>query len=152
MNPRLLALLVGCGSVACLDPIAPDVGPLVAGRCDPLDSNPDQDVSFDRDLLPIFTRARAEAGCNCHDPQSTEPIGVTSAGLDLSSYAAVLAGGASSASDIVVPTDPCRSVLYLKTGDAPPFGSRMPLSGPPFLSDNERMLLHDWIAEGAQNN
>jgi hypothetical protein len=37
-------------------------------------------------------------------------------------------------------------------GEAPPFGARMPLNGPPFLDERDRQLLADWIAEGADDN
>lgn len=44
---------------------------------------------------------------------------------------------------------PEQSVLVQKTSPAPPFGSRMPRSGPPFLPIEEQLLLRQWIAEGA---
>ena len=136
----------------CLDLFAPDVGPLTAGRCNPEDSDPETDVSFTQDVLPLLSRSRDAAGCACHDPGDDDPIGVRLTGLDLSTYEGVLRGGVRSGSDIVVPGDPCISVLFLKPSVAPPFGSRMPLSGPPFLTAEEHMLIHDWIAEGADDD
>jgi len=53
---------------------------------------------------------------------------------------------------IVVPGQPCASILYLKVDEAPPFGARMPLDGPPFWTEDEIQRLHDWIAEGAGDN
>jgi hypothetical protein len=61
-------------------------------------------------------------------------------------------GGFHSGAQIVVAGDPCASIMYQKLSDAPPFGSRMPLNGPPFWTDDELQLLHDWIAEGASDN
>ncbi len=52
---------------------------------------------------------------------------------------------------IVVDGMPCASILYQKTGPSPPFGARMPRSASA-LSDADRKLIHDWIAEGAQND
>jgi hypothetical protein len=39
-----------------------------------------------------------------------------------------------------------------KLESTPPFGSRMPLDGPPYLEDAEVLLIRDWIAEGALDN
>jgi hypothetical protein len=73
-------------------------------------------------------------------------------GLDLSSLSSLRAGGRNSGPRIVVDLAPCESILFQKVDVAPPFGSRMPLGGPPFLSEDEIRLLHDWIAEGGNDN
>ena len=130
---------------------APDVGPPIAGRCNPVDSNTDQDVSFAVEILPIFRRDNAP-GCSCHQPSDGFRPGFELTGLDLSSYESLLRGGTNSGGQIVVPGSPCDSILVQKIGDAPPFGSRMPLSGPPYLTDRERQVIADWIAEGARDN
>jgi len=142
-----LAVLAAFGACA----LEPDVGPLLAGTCKNADSNPDARVSFANDVRPLFNRMTA--GCGCHMPSAAGPgTGTQLSGLDLSSLASLRAGGASSGSRIVVAGEPCSSILYLKVEQAPPFGSRMPLGGPPFFSDEEEDLLHDWISEGANNN
>lgn len=148
---RALALALGLASLTggCLDELSPDVGPPIVQRCDPEDTDPETDVSFRTEILALFARPSREGGCACHNPGG---VGRELGGLDLSSYGTLLRGGRGSGRDIVVPGDPCVSVLYLKTGEAPPFGGRMPLSGPPYLSDEERRLIHDWIAEGAHEN
>ena len=139
-----LAVLGACA-------LEPDVGPLLAGTCKNADRNPDARVSFTNDIRPLFNRMTG--GCGCHMPSAAGPgTGTQLSGLDLSSLASLRAGGASSGSRIVVAGEPCSSILYLKVEDAPPFGSRMPLNGPPFLSDEETDLIHDWIAEGAADN
>jgi hypothetical protein len=51
---------------------------------------------------------------------------------------------------IVVPGNPCRSLIVEKVREYPSFGGRMPLNGPPFLTDEEIQLISDWIAEGAR--
>jgi hypothetical protein len=139
-----LAVLGACA-------LEPDVGPLLAGTCKNADRNPDARVSFTNDIRPLFNRMTG--GCGCHMPSAAGPgTGTQLSGLDLSSLASLRAGGASSGSRIVVAGEPCSSILYLKVEQAPPFGSRMPLGGPPFFSDEEEDLLHDWISEGANNN
>jgi len=137
-----LLLLVGC-----LGAVEPDVGPVIAGQCSSDDSDPDVDVFFSSDVHPILQR-----GCSCHDPGDMNAVGFELAGLSFASYRSLLEGGAVSGSDIVRPGAPCDSIIVQKVGDAPPYGSRMPLNGPPFLSDQEIQQLHDWIAEGAHDN
>jgi len=150
MSPRLVLTGLGLTIVAaCV--LAPDVGPRLAGTCDSADSHPGTSVSFSHDIRPLIVRPTG--GCPCHLPSSGEAgIGTELSGLDLSSFASLRAGGFHSADRIVVAGDPCSSILYQKLSDAPPFGSRMPLNGPPFWSPDELQLLHDWIAEGANGN
>lgn len=143
----LLALLVSLTSCAQLEP---DVGPLLAGSCDNRDTDPDASVSFTKQIRPLFDRTRG--GCGCHLPSSSGPgPGTQLSGLDLSSLASLRVGGVGSGPQIIVDGEPCASILYQKVSPAPPFGSRMPLDGPPFLTAGELQLLHDWIAEGAGN-
>lgn len=142
------ALAASIGFVAC--GLEPDVGPPLAGRCDNADTDPDVDVSFSTDIRPGIN---SPMGCGCHLTLTGTPgsaISVT--GLDLSSLASLRAGGAVSGARIVIAGDPCASILYQKVSTAPPFGSRMPLGGPPFLNPDQLRMLHDWIAEGANDN
>jgi hypothetical protein len=134
----LLVVLAGC-----LDSLGPEVGPAQSNRCLSSDSDPDHDVSFRRDIAPILSARCA----NCHTPGGNTPIGIEIGRLDLSSYDTLRAGGAVSGANIVVPGDPCASVIVQKLGPGPPFGSRMPLNG--ILSATSLQLIHDWIAEGA---
>jgi hypothetical protein len=138
-------------AVAACAQLEPDVGPLLAGTCDDADTNTAARVSFTAQIRPILSRPMA--GCGCHMPTAAGPGPATViTGLDLSSLASLRAGGMSSGNRIVVDMEPCSSILYQKVDEAPPFGSRMPLGGPPFLSGDEIRLLHDWIAEGAADN
>jgi hypothetical protein len=143
---RRLALLLVAGCA-----IEPDVGPLLAGTCNDSDSDPETAVSFSESIRPLFDRSMG--GCGCHIPSSGGgSTGIQLSGLDLASVSSLRRGGHQSAMQIVVAAEPCASVLYQKLTEAPPFGSRMPLGGPPFLSPDELRLLHDWIAEGAPEN
>ena len=148
-----LALLIAALSIsACLDELEPEVGELRAGVCTPEDSDPRYDVSFSEDVFPMFERKAPEIGCGCHLPSSGRPIGIELSGFNLGSYGSLMRGGTTSGADIVVPGDPCASILVQKLSSAPPFGSRMPSNGPPYLSNTERALIADWIAEGAHDN
>jgi len=139
-------------SVGCSDYLDPEVGALNQALCQNMDSNPDQSVSLANDIQPLF--ARSTAGClGCHSPTGPTPTGITIGGLDLTSFETLTAGGGqSSPESIVIAGQPCDSILLQKIKPGPPFGSRMPLNGPPFWTDAEIQLLHDWIAEGALNN
>ena len=140
----LAVVLAACGLV-------PDVGGAFPNECDESDSQPTTTVSFSESIRPLINRPMG--GCGCHLPSATGAgTGTQISGLDLSSLSTLRAGGLNSGSRIIVAGQPCESLMYLKLEDAPPFGSRMPLNGPPFWNSDELKLLHDWIAEGAQDN
>ena len=141
-----LLLLGGC----MLETLEPDLGPLRAGLCEPVDSDPEQDVSYADDIEPLFMRPFGKAGCSCHQPTSARTSGIDATGLSLGSYADLIRGGDDDI--VVVPGDPCASLIVQKTSNAPPSGGRMPPDGPPYLSPSEQRLLRDWIAEGAHDN
>jgi len=143
----VLAVLAGCS----VD-LAPDVGPPLTGACDPSDSDPTIDISFAADIRPLMDRPRGMAGCSCHTPTNGLPSGIEQSGLDLGSIHSLRQGGRTSGTDIVIPGDPCSSLIVQKLESTPPFGSRMPLDGPPYLEPEEIMLIRDWIAEGAMEN
>lgn len=136
----VIALLCG----GCLDNLGPDTGPPLRAACVDEDSDPATPVLFAADVKPAFV-----ACTRCHTPGGATPIGLQIGGLDLSSYASLRAGGVQSAAEIVVAGEPCSSVLIQKLGAGPPFGSRMPLDGPPYLDARTMLLVADWIAEGA---
>lgn len=148
----LAVALAACAlSSGCLDALEPEVGPPVRDICRNQDSDPDTDVSFSADILAgIF--ARPGSCHDCHLPGAATPIGVEIGGLDLGSRATLLAGGTVSGADIVIPGQPCESILWQKVTAGPPFGARMPASGPPFLTPEQVQLISDWIAEGARDN
>lgn len=144
-----LAGLALAAMAACA--LGPDVGPQLAGTCANADTHPELDVSFSTQIRPLLNRS--PGGCICHMPTSTGLGPATQiVGLNLSSLALLRAGGVTSGARIVVAGEPCSSVIYQKVSEAPPFGSRMPLNGPPYLTADERQLVHDWIAEGANDN
>jgi hypothetical protein len=148
----VVAAVVAVGGALASCGLEPDVGELLAGRCSDADSQPDVAVSFSYQVRPLLNRPNTLGGCGCHIPSAAGSVGIQLSGLDLGSLSSLRAGGLASGPSIVIPMQPCASVLYQKVDEAPPFGSRMPLSGPPFLSEAEIDLIHDWIAEGAKDN
>ena len=158
LRDGLVVLAMTCavlctGCLDMIDPLNAEVGNAVAARCVGADSDPDVSISFRADVLPLFTRIEPGlAGCSCHQPTSSNRIGIEVGGLDLSSYSGMSAGGVNSRGSVFIPGDACNSVIVQKTGQGPPFGSRMPFNGPPFLSDRDRQIVIDWIAEGANDN
>lgn len=150
-KPLLLAgaaILLG----GCIDSIEPDVGPLQASSCVNDDTDPSSDVSFKDDIIPMILMQTGTGCLQCHAPDAPTPLGFEVSGLDLSSYASAARGGANSDGTAIIPGQPCQSIMYQKVSPAPPFGGRMPLNGPPYLSEQQLQLVHDWISEGAKNN
>jgi hypothetical protein len=148
----LLAVLASAAAGCIAETLAPEVGEVRAGLCQPDDSDPERDVSFAEQIQPLFERPFGQAGCGCHQPSGRRASGIDATGLRLGGYADLMRGGDQSADTMVVPGDPCESLVLQKTSNAPPSGARMPSDGPPYLSPREQLLLHDWIAEGARDN
>ena len=111
------------------------------------DSDPSTPVSYSADLVSgVFQRGHCVM---CHTGGGE---GTAQSGFDMSSYGSLRKGGQHSGASIVVDDQPCASILYEKVTASPPFGKRMPYDGPPYLSDPDILLVHDWIAEGAHDN
>lgn len=146
------ALLLALLQAACVESYEPDVGPLQNTPCSNEDSDPDVDVSFRDEIRPLIF-APEPLGClQCHTPVAPTPLGFEVSGLDLTSLDTARRGGANSDGIAIIPGQPCESILYQKVSAGPPFGARMPLGGPPYLSESLLQLVHDWIAEGANDN
>jgi hypothetical protein len=153
MRVALICVLCLAGvATGCVTEIEPELGPLRAGVCKPVDGDPEHDVSFKDDVLTLFMRMPGQAGCGCHISSSRRTGGIDATGLVLDSYATLMRGGTNSHDTIVVPGNPCASLVVQKVSTAPPAGARMPSDGPPYLSPPEIDLLSDWIAEGAHDN
>lgn len=89
------------------------------------------------------------AGSDCHSPPNPQQ------GLDLISPdvgARVVDHFASGCSgNLADPTDPEGSVLYLKLGDMPPCGERMPKGAAP-LSSDDLLCIRRWITRLQPSN
>lgn len=96
---------------------------------------PEQQVSFNQDILPILQMGCTMAGCH-GDSLNQQP--------SLTSYEVVMDFGD------IKPGNPNDSKLYEVLIDTDP-EERMPRNMPP-LSDRNIKLIYIWIAQGAQNN
>jgi hypothetical protein len=96
-------------------------------------NGPPQNVSFSGDLLPLFSKSCASAGCHDATP-AHKPSLVTE-----NAYTAIISGG------YVNTAVPTSSHLYLvvKSGEMPPTGGLK-------ASDAQKIL--DWVRNGAPNN
>jgi hypothetical protein len=105
----------------------------------------------------IFTNSDSSgrrACASCHTDVGRTP----SAGLNLKDGTAFasLVGRPSArkpGSTFVVPGDPDGSYLIQKLqGRSDIVGGRMPLGGPPYLTDGQMLVVRRWIALGAKND
>ena len=111
-----------CG---CLSELAPEVGPVIAGQCKKEDSDPELDVSFKDEVLPMLAMR-----CGCHDPKGSGSA-IDSTAFSVGARREVLRGGNKSSDKAVIAGDACNSVLVQKVGDAPPFGAVSSMSPVP---------------------
>jgi mono/diheme cytochrome c family protein len=157
---NLLKFCAVASAVAGLGCSGDGVG--LGGTGDPLPPSGDGsgEVSFSVEIVPIF-----ETHCTrCHAPGGIGYLGTggdAADGLDLTAGAAYagLVGAATFQSPQEPPRwrvlagEPDSSYLVQKAvSDAPKAGARMPLDGPPFLSDGEIERIERWIEEGAADN
>lgn len=106
---------------------------MVAALLAPTDAHPQEDDTYST-VEPIF-RDRCVM---CHTGP-TAPVG-----LKLDSLEAIMKG--SNNGPVAIPGDPARSELVHRIkGTSLP---RMPMTGPPFLSDDEILAIEAWIAAG----
>jgi len=96
--------------------------------------SPSGPVSFSIDIQPILQ----ERCVNCHGGQRTEK------GLDMTSYASLMAGSQNGA--VVEPGNPDNSPMIQLVQQG-----KMPKRGPKLLPNQVQMLV-DWIKAGAPNN
>ena len=152
MTGARAALALAALTGGCTDALDPDVGPPLRAPCSDADSDPMTAISYRHDVVEgIFARPDVEC-VGCHSAGGEAPLGLLVGGLDLASYQGLRQGGVQAGADIVVPGQPCESALYRKVVAGPPFGARMPLDGPPFLSDADVQVIADWIAVGARED
>ena len=92
---------------------------------------------------------------SCHTDVGRTP----SAGLNLregTSFASLVGkpSARKAGATFVVPGDPDASYLIqkLEAGRTDIVGGRMPLGGPPYLTDGQLLVLRRWIALGAKND
>ena len=93
--------------------------------------DPNAAICFERDILPIFNSKCAMSGC--HD------AGTSAEGYTLDNYKNIVSDG-------IVAGKPNKSEVYESIADG-----EMPPKGYTKLSDAEKQMLYDWIADGAKN-
>ncbi len=97
---------------------------------------------------PAPTFAQVSAIFNKYHCTLCHGTAKASGGLALNTYEALMKGGKAGAA--VVPKDPAKSELVKRIkGQKEP---RMPINGPPWLTDAETQTIVDWIAAGANKN
>jgi len=108
------------------------------------------EVSFDTQVRPLLQTSCAKLGF-CHGSAST-PGGGLYLGSTVTHAIVIAATGNNTGGLVVQAGSSSASTLYTKTTETPPFPSRMPQDGPPYLSDSLQHLIRDWIDQGAQDN
>jgi len=130
---------------------------LVAGFClvscksDPGEPQDTSQLSYDRDIQPVFNRSCAVSGCHLETHSLGKPAHEDTT-LTLGSYAE-LAAGTLKGGAVVVPFEPALSSLFqhinLNPAYSPVATPSMPFNRDP-LSVTEIDLLRTWISEGAR--
>ena len=101
------------------------------------------EVSYTFDVQPTFN-----SRCiGCHG--NLEPA----ADLCLTNYDSLMTGDSNNGPVVNPESKPKYSILYQKVAlSPPPFGLRMPMDGPPFLTNQQIDYIWRWIYNGAKDN
>lgn len=136
LNPRILIpvfavlLLAGCRDT-------------LVDNSDSNTTPPQEEISFEDDILPIFGASCSGVGCH---------VGERTNGVRLDSHERVTTSiGLQYGSLIVVPGDAASSPIIDKITPNPEFGVRMPFGRAP-LSATQIDLIRTWINDGADDN
>jgi hypothetical protein len=101
------------------------------------------EISYAFDIQPIFN----DRCIGCHG--NNEP----SANLCLTNYDSLMLGDSNNGPVVNPNAKPRYSILYQKVAySPPPFGLRMPMDGPLFLSSQKIDYIWQWIYDGAKDN
>ena len=147
MTARLLSsiLLVSAGiwSAACDEKLSTVAGP-----------TPDLEPTFASIQNDIFqtTDSAGRSRClGCHTSTGRAPAGGLNLNPDVAYEQLVNAASARKPGALrVIPRDPDNSYVVQKLeGAASIVGARMPINGPPFLTDGQVKIIRRWIAIGA---
>jgi hypothetical protein len=110
--------------------------------------------SIQREIFSSTDAAGRRACVACHTNVGRNPAGGLNLLPDLS-YAALVnvASLTNPGRTRVVPGDPDNSILVRKLEGTPgTTGQRMPIGGPPYLTEGQMLIIRRWIQEGALNN
>lgn len=155
-SPRFRSPFALVVRVVCVALIA-----VAASRCDEKLSDvtgptPNLEPALSRITTDIFTSSDSSgrtACVACHTNVGRTPA----AGLNLvgDPYTALVNAPSrlQAGSVLVIPGDPVNSYLVKKLRGGPGInGLRMPLNGPPYLTEGQIIVIERWIQQGAQNN
>jgi len=134
-NPTAAATNTTPSSTAT--PSASATAPTMTATAHPTDTSTSaatDQVSFQRDVLPIFTQVCVK----CHGGEKTQKS------LVLKSYADLMQG--SEDGSVIEPGDPANSLLVQMVVQG-----KMPKNGPKLLP-NQIRVISDWVKEGAPDN
>jgi len=143
VGAALLALSIG--SAACDESLTDITGP-----------TPNLVPTFSSIQTEIFNNSDSSGRAAC--AQCHNAIGRLFNGLDLSpavAYANLVGVGSRGKPGAirVIPSDPENSYLIHKLEGRPGIvGVRMPMSGPPYLTDGQILVITRWIELGARND
>ena len=138
-----MLLAAVCGLTACDEQLSSITGP-----------TPNLVPTFSSIQREIFENSERTGCVTCHTTTGRVPAGGLSllpgvAYANLVNARSFLKPGAVR----VVPGDPDASYLIHKLeGRRDIVGVRMPLNGPPFLTDGQILVIRQWIRDGAPNN
>jgi hypothetical protein len=138
-------LSIGVGSAACDESLSSITGP-----------TPNLVPTFSSIQTEIFNQGDSSGRVACI--QCHNAIGSLFNGLNLTSavsYANLVnrASTGKAGAVRVIPTDPENSYLIHKLEGRPGIvGARMPLVGPPYLTDGQILVIKRWIELGAPND
>ena len=124
------------------------------GACSKSPTSPTPAASTAPTLSAIQTQIFDPGCASCHTDVGRTPSGGTNLKAGASFAALVNVPSNAKAGAIrVIPGNPNGSYLIQKLeGDAGIVGTRMPRTGPPFLTDAQVKMIRDWIAAGAPNS
>jgi hypothetical protein len=129
-----IALLTLAGLAGCSDDSTPTGGEV---------KTPPASLTFKDFVGPLFAANCTNGACHGSTPGQS--------GFSVLSYTSVLAGGNNSGRNGIVLNDTTASIVFQKIGDTPPFGARMPRTGPPYLAQSTIDSIAMWILAGAPN-
>jgi hypothetical protein len=111
-------------------------------------------ATIQRDIFESTDSAGRQACTPCHTSTGRNPAGGMNLNHDTAYDQLVNAPVRAKAGAIrVMPGDPDNSYLIHKLeGRSDIDGRRMPLNGPPFLTDGQILIIRRWIAIGAPRN
>jgi hypothetical protein len=110
-------------------------------------------ASINANILQATDAAGRSACVGCHTSSGRTPAGQLNLAGDAYSALVNVGSRQRAGAVLVVPGDPDASYLVRKLEGGPDItGRRMPLNGPPYLTDGQMLVVRRWIQQGARND